>query len=584
MKNVTNFLRVLMVLLITAFVGVTQAQTPFPLIQQGFNQASAPSGWTTQVVSGTAAALTFVTAGTYPTCSPYEGTHMVKFNSFSASAGQSARLYTQTLSTNLTNLTVNFNLYRSVSVFSANDYVQVQYSLNGTTWVNAGTPAYQSDGSTGWKAHNVTLPAAVNNQPTLYIGFLFVSDYGDNCYFDMVTVMATPPAPSPVAGNVTIGTGTNTSCGYPYYTLYEDARTQLLYTAADIMAGGGVAGNISALGFNIVSRNATPMSGFNIRVQQTAATSIATWVTAGWTTVYTGTYTVPATGWQMINFTTPFNWNGTSNVLVEICWNNTIWSGNSTVYNAYGATTNVVNYHTDGDAGCSLTSTSTSYYYPNIRFTMAMAATGFGHLTGVLTSSLDGTPISGATVSVGTNNATTAANGSYMLLNVPIGTQTVTATKLGYYPGTFSTSVIQNQLTTFNMTLAPQPADLTGIVTNGVDGIPIFGAKITAGAFTAYSLEDGSYSVTVMPSGSYTVTCSKPGWDQVTATQVINFPSSTRNFQLFETANPMRNLTATLNAGATAVDLSWLRPTGFYEIIYDDGVQENFTVGNRWKL
>ena len=579
MKNVTNFLRVLMVLLITAFVGVTQAQTPFPLIQQGFNQSSAPAGWTTQVVSGTTAAITFVTSGTYPTCYPFEGSHMVYFNSWYAGTGQSARLYKQTLSTNLTNLTVDFKMYHDLGYTGNADRVQVQYSLNGTTWTNVGSAVNRYDGTTGWKTHNVTLPAAANNQPTLYIGFEFISAYGNNCYFDMVTVMATPPPPSPVSGTVTIGTGTSTTA-YPYYTGWMDSRCQLLYTAADIIAGGGVAGNVTALGFDVSSRSSYLMNGFNMRVQQTTATSLATWTNTGWTTVYTGTYTVPATGWQMVNFSTPFNWNGTSNLMVEVCFDNAAYGSSSYVRCVYGATNMAVQKYADEPviSGCTFSLMNTPYYYPNIAFNMMVAASGFGHLTGVVTSSFDGTPIPGATVSVGANNTTTAANGSYMLLNVPIGTQTVNVTKLGYISGAFPATVVQNVLTTLNMALAPQPADLTGIVKNGVDGIPIFGAKVKAGNFTGYSLEDGTYSLTVMPSGSYTVTCSKPGWDQVSSTVIINFPYTNRDFNLFETARPMRNLTATLNTGATAVDLAWLRPTGFYEIIYDDGIQENFTV------
>jgi len=38
---------------------------------------------------------------------------------------------------------------------------------------------------------------------------------------------------------------------------------------------------------------------------------------------------------------------------------------------------------------------------------------------------------------------------------------------------------------------------------------------------------------------------------------------------------------AVLNAGETAVDLNWSAPSGLYEIIYDDGTQNNFTV---WAL
>ena len=50
--------------------------------------------------------------------------------------------------------------------------------------------------------------------------------------------------------NACIGTGT-TAVGYPFYTLYEDSRTQMLYTASEIIANGGSGGNITRIGFNV---------------------------------------------------------------------------------------------------------------------------------------------------------------------------------------------------------------------------------------------------------------------------------------------------------------------------------------------
>ena len=63
------------------------------------------------------------------------------------------------------------------------------------------------------------------------------------------------------------------------------------------------------------------MNGFNIRMMNTTASTI-TGYAAGMTTVYSGTYTVPGTGWQMITLQTPFVWDG-SNLLVEVCYDNT---------------------------------------------------------------------------------------------------------------------------------------------------------------------------------------------------------------------------------------------------------------------
>jgi len=66
------------------------------------------------------------------------------------------------------------------------------------------------------------------------------------------------------------------------------------------------------------------MSGFNINMQNTALTTLSGFTSTGWTNVYTGTYTVPGTGWQYIDLQTPFAWNGTSNIMVEVCFGNTL--------------------------------------------------------------------------------------------------------------------------------------------------------------------------------------------------------------------------------------------------------------------
>jgi hypothetical protein len=130
--------------------------------------------------------------------------------------------------------------------------------------------------------------------------------------------------------NACVGTGT-TAVGYPYYTFYMDSRCDMLYTAAEMTAAGLAPGNITKIGFNVASVGSPAMNGFNIKVQNTALTTISGFTSSGWTTCYSGTYTPPGTGIQYVTLTTPFAWNGTSNILIEICFNNSAWSSNSTV-------------------------------------------------------------------------------------------------------------------------------------------------------------------------------------------------------------------------------------------------------------
>ena len=125
-----------------------------------------------------------------------------------------------------------------------------------------------------------------------------------------------------------VGTGTAT-VGHPFYSYYDDARTNMLYLASEL--------NISApkiikkIGFNFSSVSSQVLNEFTIRLQNTTATNVTGFTSSGWTTVYSQSYTPPGTGWQYITFTTPFYFDG-NNLLVEICFNNASWTSNSMVY------------------------------------------------------------------------------------------------------------------------------------------------------------------------------------------------------------------------------------------------------------
>ncbi len=99
------------------------------------------------------------------------------------------------------------------------------------------------------------------------------------------------------------------------------------------------------------------------------------------------------------------------------------------------------------------------------------------------------------------------------------------------------------------------------------------------GSTYGYSLPNGYYNFQAFPSGSQTVTVTKPGFITSAATVNILVPGPTNyNVALQVTANPPGPVTAALNSGATAVDINWSPPSGLYEIIYDDGGKENWTV------
>lgn len=130
---------------------------------------------------------------------------------------------------------------------------------------------------------------------------------------------------------VNIGTG-STSSNFPFTTYWIDGRTDMLYLASEITAAGGTAGQqLIKIGFDVITADPGVMNGFKVKIQHTTVTTLSGFTTTGWTNCYEGTYTVPGTGWQYIDLSTPFVWNGTDNLLVEVCYNNSSYTQYSPV-------------------------------------------------------------------------------------------------------------------------------------------------------------------------------------------------------------------------------------------------------------
>ncbi len=173
-----------------------------------------------------------------------------------------------------------------------------------------------------------------------------------------------------------IGNGT-TSCGYPYYTYYMDSRTQMLYTSAEILATGvSQGGMVTRIGFDVTSASSQVMNGFNIKLKNFSGSSLTAFETTGFTTVYSPSagYTVSGSGWQYVDFTTPFQWNGNDNLVIEICFNNSSYTENTTVNGTANSQNQLKHQHQDlssGNGCVDITTPSTSYTArPNISLTI----------------------------------------------------------------------------------------------------------------------------------------------------------------------------------------------------------------------
>lgn len=116
----------------------------------------------------------------------------------------------------------------------------------------------------------------------------------------------------------------------PFGTWWMDDRTQLLYRASLISTTGLCTGNITSIGFNVVVPGAYSMSNFVINMKTTSTTSLTGYLT-GLTSVYSVASYTPVVGANDFILTTPIFWNGTDNILVEVCFNNIGWGAGCTV-------------------------------------------------------------------------------------------------------------------------------------------------------------------------------------------------------------------------------------------------------------
>lgn len=145
------------------------------------------------------------------------------------------------------------------------------------------------------------------------------------------------------------GTGSNTASTYPtpYGPWNYDSRQQFLVRATELTAAGASAGSIKSLGFEVTNLNgAISMANYTIKIKSTSKTTLTAFENYGFTTVFGPVTYSPATGWNIHNFSPAFAWDGTSNIVIEICFDNpNTWSNNVSVrWTGAGYTCTVGNY------------------------------------------------------------------------------------------------------------------------------------------------------------------------------------------------------------------------------------------------
>lgn len=176
----------------------------------------------------------------------------------------------------------------------------------------------------------------------------------------------------------TIGTAStfnNSTTAYPaiYGHFYESARHQILYTAAELQALGLSGGTLTNLAFNIAARNGTQIYyDFTIKIGCTSLNNLTNFQ-GGLTTVVNPRTINLAAGWNDYAFDQNYDWDGTSNIIIDVCYNNdgplASWSSNSPHFYTTTPFTSVVYRNADNSGSqCGVnTVDGTSANRPNIR-------------------------------------------------------------------------------------------------------------------------------------------------------------------------------------------------------------------------
>lgn len=254
-----------------------------------------------------------------------------------------------------------------------------------------------------------------------------------------------------------IGTGTTNQPGtfaqaptmFGNYT--KSYRNQMLYTAAELNAAFGGPCVIKAIAFNIsIYNNNQILENYTVKIGCTSATSLSAWDNS-LLTVYTPKNFQPTgPGWQTLNFDNAYAWDGTSNLLVDVCWFNPNTSANAN--NKVSCTTTAANTYLYSDnvanqCGINGAFTATNLR-PNARFTYCNNQ--ISNYTIAWTANPTSTTVSNSAIRNPTSNLTTNTTYSVTLsssgcsgtgtVNVLVDTSRVNAgTDVSTCPGVSTT-------------------------------------------------------------------------------------------------------------------------------------------------
>ncbi|QHS62962.1 T9SS type B sorting domain-containing protein [Chitinophaga agri] len=228
-------------------------------------------------------------------------------------------------------------------------------------------------------------PVSVLYKASLYLVMLLLSGLQVFAQIDV-----------PIGSN----SGSSANNGYPcpLQDYYEGSRGQFLYLASELTAAGMQPGYINSVKFTVNSLSGTGViEDYTIKITSTGVASLSanSWEPSG-ATVYGPVNYQPVVGANTFNFAPTFFWNGTDNIIVEICNGGDSYTANPAVPWTTGLSFNGSHQYRSDNQGnlCGTNNTAGSGAMttrPDITFNYTPAA------------ACTGTPVAGTAVSSQTN-------------------------------------------------------------------------------------------------------------------------------------------------------------------------------------
>ena len=271
---------------------------------------------------------------------------------------------------------------------------------------------------------------------------------------------------------VVIGEGTSNSNYIPAYYLYNYSLVEELYTPAEI----GTNGNISSIAFQSSIDWVYDLDIYMVNTTKTAFESNSDFAAvAASDKVFSGVVSFTGGDWTTITLDTPFNYDGTSNLLVVIDNNNGTYGYGGPAFLTFSTTNSEAIYvysdNTNYDPTNPSYSGSALIFKNQIKLDISgggsgpVAGDGLSEiiwsnviekdLTSEVTVNVtlnNGQPADGVNVAFGDNTMTTDENGVALFEALPKGNYELVVSKEGFTTYTEQVAINQNVMV-FNVTL-----------------------------------------------------------------------------------------------------------------------------------